>query len=85
MVFAEISGPEGRAILDEEIGGGAGPLLEAARLATVLRRSRTQHLDTLRAGLPADLPVLLIPELFSRTDGLRATRQVAIHLGEELL
>jgi len=85
VVFAEISGPEGRAILDEEIGGGAGPLLEAARLATVLRRSRTQHLDTLRAGLPADLPVLLIPELFSRTDGLRATRQVAIHLGEERL
>ena len=84
-VFEQISSKKGRAILDEELGGGAVPLLEAARLATVLRRSRTQHLDTLRAGIPDGLPLILVPELFSRTDGLRATRQVALHLGEELL
>ena len=84
-VFDKIGSKKGRAILDDELGGGALPLLEAARLATVLRRSRTQHLDTLRSGLPAGLPLILVPELFSRTDGLRATRQVAVHLGEELL
>ena len=84
-VFDAISTEQGRAILNDEIGGGATPLLEAARLATVLRRSRTQHLDTLRAGLPDGLPLVLVPELFFRTDGLRATRQVAVHLAEELL
>jgi anion-transporting ArsA/GET3 family ATPase len=84
-VFDKLGSKKGRAILDEELGGGSVPLLEAARLATVLRRSRTQHLDTLRRGLPAGLPLILVPELFSRTDGLRATRQVAVHLGEELL
>ena len=85
VVFDKIGSKKGRAILDDELGGGAVPLLEAARLATVLRRSRTQHLDTLRRGLPSGLPLILVPELFSRSDGLRATRQVAIHLGEELL
>ena len=85
VVFDKIGSKKGRAILDDELGGGAVPLLEAARVATVLRRSRTQHLDTLRRGLPSGLPLILVPELFSRSDGLRATRQVAIHLGEELL
>jgi hypothetical protein len=66
----------------------AGPeidaVLSAASLATELRRSRTQHLATLRDGLDPATPVLLVPYLFQRADGLRATRQLAVHLAEEL-
>ena len=59
-------------------------VLDAAELATTLRRSRTQHLATLRSGLNSQVPVLLIPYLFQRSDGLRATTQLASHLSEEL-
>ena len=37
-----------------------------------------------RPGLPPALPVLLLPELFTRTHGLRTTHQMAQALGEEL-
>jgi hypothetical protein len=60
------------------------PVLEAARLAVTMRRTGAGHLQRLQAGLPADLPVLLLPELFTRTHGLRTTRQMAQALGEEL-
>ena len=60
------------------------PVLEAARLAVTLRRTRSVHLQRLRAGLPGDLPVLLLPYLFARSFGARTTRQVAGALGEEL-
>ena len=66
------------------VGGDAGPLLEAARLAVTMRRTGAGHLQRLQAGLPPDLPVLLLPELFTRTHGLRTTRQMAQALGEEL-
>ena len=59
-------------------------MLEAARLAVTLRRTRSAHLQRLQAGLPEDLPVLLLPYLFARSFGARTTRQVAHALGEEL-
>jgi len=37
-----------------------------------------------RAGVDASVPLLYVPELFSRTHGLRATRQVADSLASEL-
>ena len=49
-----------------------------------LRRTRAAHLPRLRAGLPADLPLLYIPYLFARDEGVRATRQIAEALSEEL-
>jgi len=49
-----------------------------------MRRTRSGHLQRLQAGLPPDLPVLLLPYLFTRTHGLRTTKQVAQSLGEEL-
>jgi hypothetical protein len=60
------------------------PVLEAARLAVTMRRTRSTHLSRLQAGLPECLPVLLLPYLFSRTHGLRTTKQVAQSLAEEL-
>jgi hypothetical protein len=71
-------------ILSTRSGGDVAPVLEAARLAVTMRRTRSAHLQRLQAGLPVGLPVLLLPYLFTRTHGLRATRQVAQSLGEEL-
>jgi len=49
-----------------------------------MRRTRAGHLQRLQAGLPQDVPVLLLPYLFSRTYGMRTTKQMAQSLGEEL-
>ncbi len=60
-------------------------MLEAARLAVTLRRTRAGHLARLREGVPPGLEIVYVPELFNRTHGLRATRQVADALAAELL
>ena len=49
-----------------------------------LRRARAGHLSRLRAELPGDLDLLYVPYLFQRSHGVRATRKIAAHVGEEL-
>jgi hypothetical protein len=49
-----------------------------------MRRTRAEHLGELREGLPAGVELLYVPELFQRTHGVRATRQIAESLGAEL-
>jgi anion-transporting ArsA/GET3 family ATPase len=83
-IFEELRAPEVEAVLSTRAGGAVAPVLEAARLAVTMRRTRSAHLQRLQAGLPEGLPVLLLPYLFSRQHGLRTTRQVATSLGEEL-
>ncbi|HNH94909.1 MAG TPA: ArsA family ATPase [Microthrixaceae bacterium] len=63
---------------------GVDEVLDGAELAVSLRRSRVPHLDRLRDGLPAGLPVLYLPYLFHRSHGVRATARIAEGLGEEL-
>jgi anion-transporting ArsA/GET3 family ATPase len=70
--------------LSRALGGDAAPLLAAARLAVTMRRTRAGHLATLRRGIAADVPLLYLPELFSRSHGLRAVRQVSSALAAEL-
>lgn len=69
--------------LDAAVDGPVRPLIEAAELAVALRRSRAEHLSRLRDELP-DLEPLYVPYLFQRTHGVRATRQIAEYIGEEL-
>ncbi len=64
--------------------GAVGTVLDAAELAVTLRRTRTGHLERLRDGVPAGTELLYVPELFTRHHGVRATRQVAEALGQEL-
>ncbi|HEY1988701.1 MAG TPA: ArsA family ATPase [Acidimicrobiales bacterium] len=70
--------------LAELVGGDPKPVLEAARLAVTMRRTRSTHLDRLREGIDPTVPLLYLPYLFTRSHGLRTTRQVAASLGEEL-
>lgn len=83
-VFEELRNPESAALLSQAAGGDVQPVLEGARLAVTMRRTRSEHLERLRQGLPPQVPLILLPYLFSRFHGVRTTRQVAQYLGEEL-
>ena len=84
-VFERLRDAEEAGELDGALGSGIGPVLEAARLAVTLRRTRAGHLAHLREGVAPGTDVVYVPELFNRTHGLRATRQVADALAAELL
>jgi anion-transporting ArsA/GET3 family ATPase len=59
-------------------------VLEGVELVIRRRRASVRHLDTLRAGVPHDLPLLFVPLLFGRVHGPRAVQLIAHALGEEL-
>jgi anion-transporting ArsA/GET3 family ATPase len=83
-VFEQLREPAVVAALSQAAGGPVETVFEAAELAVTLRRTRADHLDRLREGVGDAAPTLYVPELFSRTHGLRATRQVAEALASEL-
>jgi hypothetical protein len=76
--------PDNAARLVEAVGGPVGPVLDAARLAVTLRRTRAGHLERLQAELGGVAPLLFVPYLFTRSFGMRATRTVADALSDEL-
>ena len=82
-VFERLSAPSTRSRLEAAVGPAVGPVLEGARLAVQLRRSRAAHLDRLRESLP-DVPLIYLPMLFARPHGARATRVLADALADEL-
>jgi anion-transporting ArsA/GET3 family ATPase len=82
--FERLRQPAMIGALRDELDGPVETVFEAARLAVRLRRTRAGHLDRLRERLDPSIPVLYVPELFSRSHGLRATRQVAQALAAEL-
>jgi anion-transporting ArsA/GET3 family ATPase len=83
-VFERLRQPEMAGALATAAGGPVDSVLEAARLAVTLRRTRAGHLARLRAGVDPTMPILYVPELFARGHGLRVTNQVADALGAEL-
>jgi anion-transporting ArsA/GET3 family ATPase len=83
-LFDSLREPEAAAKLAERAGPGVATVLNGAELAVKMRRTKGKHLATLRAGLPEGTPLVYVPELFARHHGVRATRQVAEYLAEEL-
>jgi anion-transporting ArsA/GET3 family ATPase len=81
-VFDALREPAASELLTAMAGPGAVGVLDAARLAVNMRRGRSSHLARLRDEV--DLPLLLLPYLFVRDQGLRVTRMVAEALGQEL-
>jgi len=84
VIFDRLREPDAMAALGERVGPGIDTVMQGAQLAVSLRRSRVGHLTRLRDGLPAGLPVLNLPYLFTRSHGPRATGKIAESLGEEL-
>ncbi len=83
-VFERLSSGAAVGELSAAVGGDVGPIVEAARLAVTLRRTRAGHLERLRREIEGSVPMLYVPYLFARSHGLRTTRQVAEALGAEL-
>lgn len=73
---------EARPLIVEAAGRGVVAVLEAARITDARRAVGAGHLDRLRAG--SDLPILVVPELFTRATGRRVVTLVAEALAEEL-
>jgi anion-transporting ArsA/GET3 family ATPase len=83
-VFDALREGEALSALEAAAGPAVATVLEAADLAVTLRRSRAENLAVLRDALPPGLPVLYVPELFTRVPGRRFTAQVTSALAEEL-
>jgi len=77
-------------LLVDAVGPGAATVVEAARMTEARRRTGAGHLDRLRAALERDdhvrddLPIVVVPELFTRASGPRVVSLVADTLDDEL-
>ena len=80
--FDALRGEAALARLIDRAGAGVGNVLDGARLAVSLRRTRAVHLERLRTEVA--LPLVYVPYLFVRTHGLRVARMVADALDQEL-
>ncbi len=83
-VFDRLREPLHATALEAAVKAPVKPVLDGAELAVTLRRTRGAHLARLREELPQGTPLLYVPYLFQRSHGVRATRQVADHLADEL-
>ena len=73
-VFAELD--EARDLLIKAAGRGIGAVLTAAQIMEARRQNGERHLERLRDAAP-DLPVVVVPELFTRATGRRVVALVA--------
>ena len=81
-MFETLASPPVLDDLTTDLGPGVRSVLDAARLAVAMRRSRIEHLNRLRDEV--DLPTLYLPYLFARSQGRRETALVADALAGEL-
>ncbi|MDP9072839.1 MAG: ArsA family ATPase [Actinomycetota bacterium] len=82
--FERLSAPDSISLLEAATGGPVEPLFDGARMAVTLRRTRAGHLQRLRVGIDAAIPMLYLPYMFVRSHGVRSTRQLAEALSAEL-
>ena len=83
-VFEDLRTPDVAAPLAASVGDGAVAVLDAAELAVQLRRRGAEHLSLLRESIPTGVPIVYVPELFTRALGMRLVARVCEALGEEL-
>ena len=76
-------GPQG--VLTDEFGPAVASLFDAASLSVARQHVGSGHLQRLRGRLPADLPFIALPELFTRASGRRAVALLTEALADELL
>jgi hypothetical protein len=80
-VFERLQRPGAQALLTEAAGPKVAIVLEATRLAMARSDVAAAHATALADRIGADVPLLHVPELFTRATGRRAVQQVAEHLG----
>ena len=83
-VFASLAQPGPQTALARTVGPQVATLFDAARLAQARRAVAVECLGRLREGVPMDVPLVLLPELFTRSGGRRVVAQLADALRDEL-
>ena len=83
-VFASLGAPEPQEALRAATSRQVATVFDAASLAEARFRTGSGHLARLQGVLPAGLPMLFVPELFTKAAGRRVVAQVAEHLAEEI-
>ncbi len=83
-VFQALLEPKPQRLLAAAAGAKVATVFEAASLAQARRHMVVQHLDRLRAEVPASVPMVLLPELFTRSGGRRVVSLMAEALHDEL-
>ncbi len=83
-VFAALMEPSAQATLAAAAGPKVATVFQAAALAQARREGAVGYLDRLREGVSSDVPLLLVPELFTRSGGRRVVLLLADALHEEL-
>ena len=83
-VFAGLQATGPMEALVAEAGPQVATVFDAADLAQARWRVGAEHLARLRSALPAELAVLLVPELFTKAVGRRVVTQVSEALAEEI-
>lgn len=80
-VLQRLARPNATALLAEAAGPKAATVLDATRLAVARSELAAAHVARLASRLPPGIPLMPVPELFTRATGRRAVQQVAEHLG----
>jgi anion-transporting ArsA/GET3 family ATPase len=71
-------------MLVDAVGPGAAAVVEAASIIEARRSIGAEHLERLRGAIPGEIPIITVPELFSRAHGRRVVTLVADGLDEEI-
>ena len=71
-------------LLVQHVDDAVLTVVDAARITEARRRVGAEHLERLRSSLAPDLPVLYVPELFTRAASRRVVTLVADALADEL-
>jgi anion-transporting ArsA/GET3 family ATPase len=83
-VFDRLCEPAAQEVLARAAGPKVATVFDAARLADARRAVMETHLGRLRADVPADVPVVQVPELFTKASGSRVLTLVADELAQVL-
>ncbi len=83
-VFEQLQAANPSALLAELAGPKVHTVMEATRLSLARGDLAGGHLASLAERLPDGVPLLQVPELFTRATGRRAVQQVAEHLDDSL-
>lgn len=83
-VFAALGRPGAQATLAAAVSPKVATLFRAAELAQARREVAVEYLGRLREGVPMSVPLVLLPELFTRAGGRRVVAQLADALHDEL-
>ncbi|MDP2290332.1 MAG: ArsA-related P-loop ATPase [Actinomycetota bacterium] len=83
-VFQSLLASEPQATLATAAGAQVATVFEAAALAQARRAVATEFLTVLRDGVPPAVPLVLLPELFTRAGGRRVVSLLADALHDEV-